>query len=44
MSAVSGTHLYGRRLVIEWASEEDQASLEEAKKKTGNGKKRKYSE
>ena len=44
MSAVSGTHLYGRRLVIEWASEEEQASLEEAKKKTGSNKKRKYSE
>jgi multiple RNA-binding domain-containing protein 1 len=35
VEAVSGTHLYGRRLVIEWA--EDEGGLEELRVKTANG-------
>ncbi len=33
MEAVQGTHLYGRRLVIEWAEEE--GGLDELRAKTG---------
>ncbi len=35
VEAVSGTHLYGRRLVIEWA--EDEGGLEELRAKTASG-------
>ena len=32
VEAVAGTHLYGRRLVVEWA--EDEEGLEELREKT----------
>lgn len=35
MEAVQGTHLYGRRLVLEWAEEE--GGLDELRAKTGEG-------
>jgi len=35
VEAVSGTHLYGRRLVIEWA--EDEGGLDELRAKTASG-------